>query len=158
MKVGMLMCSSLAKITVCLALVLVMCGCSPMIHHQGKNLEEDDLAQVKTGIHTKEDVTRILGSPSSMAAFDDSKWYYIYKRTEATAFFKPKITQQKITEVAFDKIGRVEEVKHLDLSNAQDVAYVERITPTSGHSGSFLKQIFGNFGRVARQDGAKAPQ
>ena len=150
--------SSFAKITVCLALALVIVGCSPMVQHQGKNLDDDDLQQVKSGIHNKEDVMRILGSPSSIAAFDNNKWYYIYKKTEATAFFKPKIAEQKITEIDFTQAGLVAQVKYLDLSDAKDVAYVERITPTSGHSGSFLKQIFGNFGRVARQDGAKGPQ
>ncbi|MBL0942444.1 MAG: outer membrane protein assembly factor BamE [Alphaproteobacteria bacterium] len=133
-------------------LLLLMVGCSPIIHHQGKIIEEASLKEIACGRHTREDVERILGSPSTLATFNDKTWYYISKTTEAKAFFTPEVIDQKTIAITFDDAGYVKEISARKLADAQDIEFVERVTPTTGHSMTFLQQVFGNFGRIARQD------
>lgn len=133
-------------------LLLHMVGCSPVIHHQGKLTEEVSLKEIIRGRHTREDVERILGSPSTLATFNDKTWYYISKTTESEAFFTPDVIDQKTIAITFDDAGYVKEIGERKLADAQDVEFVERVTPTTGHSMTFLQQIFGNFGRMTRQD------
>lgn len=133
-------------------LILLLAGCSPTVHHQGKFVEEDTLREIVRGRHTREDVERILGSPSTVATFNDKTWYYISKTTEATSFFTPKVIDQKALAITFDDVGSVKDVRECKLSDAKNIEFVERVTPTTGHSMSFLQQMFGNFGRMNRQD------
>jgi outer membrane protein assembly factor BamE (lipoprotein component of BamABCDE complex) len=135
-----------------LAGTLALGGCSPKVHHQGKAVELSEIEQVKVNQHTKEDVARILGSPSMQSMFADDRWYYFSKTTETTAFLKPVAAEQNIYVVNFNDSGLVSEVKHLDLGDSQKVAYVNRETPTTGQDTSVLQQIFGNFGKIAKKD------
>jgi outer membrane protein assembly factor BamE (lipoprotein component of BamABCDE complex) len=139
-----------SRVTLCL--VFLMVGCSPIVHHQGKLAEESALKEIARGRHTREDVERILGSPSTLATFNDKTWYYISKTTQAKAFFTPEVLDQKTIAITFDDAGYVKEIGELKLADAQDVELVERVTPTTGHSMTFLQQVFGNFGRMTRQD------
>jgi len=131
---------------------LALTGCSPKVHHQGKAIEQSELEQIKVNQHSKEDVARILGSPSMQSMFADDRWYYCSKTTETTAFMKPVASEQNVYVINFDKTGKVREIKHLDLDNSQQVSYVNRETPTTGQDTSMLQQLFGNFGRITRGD------
>lgn len=131
---------------------LALTGCSPKVHHQGKTIEQSELEQIKVGEHSKEDVARILGSPTMQSMFQDDRWYYYSKTTETTAFLKPVAAESNIFVVNFNKSGKVSEIRYLNLDNSQDVAYVNRETPTTGQDTSMLQQIFGNFGRITRSD------
>ena len=133
--------------------ILLACSlsaCSPIIDYHGKKPEPEQISHLKPGLHTRDDVLQILGSPTTQSAFDNNRWYYISETTESKAFLKPKVVEKKIVMVAFDSTSRVKEVKALDQIEGETVEYVERITPTHGHSRSILEQIFGNFGRISR--------
>ncbi len=135
-----------------LAGMLAIAGCSPKVHHQGKAIEESEIQQIKVNEHSKEDVSRMLGSPTMQSMFQDDRWYYFSKTTETTAFLKPVASEQNIYVINFNKSGKVREVKHLNLDNSQNVSYVNRETPTTGQDTSMLQQLFGNFGRITRSD------
>lgn len=122
-----------------------------MVHHHGKLIDREEIANITPGSHNKEDVFRLLGTPSTTATFDSNTWYYISKITEAKAFFAPKTTEQDVYVVEFDDSGIVKNIIHRGVEDSQEVVYVNRITPTTGQSTSFMQQIFGNFGRISRQ-------
>ena len=140
------------KIFIFSCLGLLLSACAPKIHYVGKNLEKEDVAKIKVGQHYKQDVAQILGSPSFYSMFQDDRWYYTSKVTEAKAFLKPVVSEQDTYVVSFDKNGVVKEVRHLGLGDAQKINYAGRETPTTGHDSSILKQLFGNFGRITRSD------
>ncbi len=113
---------------------LALAGCSPKVHHQGKAVEQAEIDQIKVNQHRKEDVAQILGSPTMYAMFQDDRWYYYSKITETKAFMKPVASEQNLYVITFDKGGVVRDIKHLDLDNSEDVAYVNRETPTPGQN------------------------
>ena len=115
---------------------------------RGKPLDPADLNQIKVARHTKADVQRVLGSPTLIDKFNPDAWFYLYRLTSTTAFFKPEEKTMKIVAVNFDKSGIVREVKKFGEQGTRDIAIVSRETPTRGRDVGYLEQIFGNFGRI----------
>src|ERR1700733_9114359 len=71
------------------AVALVGASCAPPPDMRGNLPEKTTLDQIKSGETDKAAVTKLLGSPSSVATFDSNTWYYISQETQKIAFFKP---------------------------------------------------------------------
>jgi outer membrane protein assembly factor BamE (lipoprotein component of BamABCDE complex) len=127
--------------------LLALCACTPQISTHGYRFDEASLAQLEPGRTTQDGVTRLLGSPSSVATFDPRVWYYISQRTEHKSFYQDRVVEQKVITVSFDDRGVLKSIDHHGLDDAHDVALVARETPTSGQELSLLQQFLGNIGR-----------
>ena len=138
------------------AVLLAGAACSGTVDTHGHVLREETTQQIQPGLQTREDVLRLLGTPSSRAAFDDNTWYYIGEKTESLAFFKPDLMERKVLVVRFDNSGHVTSAKALDAEDRQEVALVSRETPTAGHELGLLEQLLGNIGRFNSGAGAKS--
>lgn len=132
---------------VALLLVLGSAACESRLDTRGNLLDPNRLAEIKTGQHTRDEVAEILGSPSSIAAFDKETWYYISKRTETFAFFEPDVSDRQVVILRFDSQGVVTEVTSLGLKDGHVVQPVDRVTPTAGNEITIIKQLIGNLGR-----------
>ncbi|CAA6603306.1 conserved exported hypothetical protein [Rhodospirillaceae bacterium LM-1] len=128
-------------------------ACEPIVDVRGNLPNEEQLSLIKPGDIGKDDVLAMLGTPSSVAAFDDETWYYISSKTEQLAFFKPKETERKVVAISFEKSGLVKNVRQLGMQDGKIVQQVDRITPTAGNEMTFLEQLFGNVGRFSHQTG-----
>ena len=53
-------------------------------------------------------------------------------------------------EISFDEKNCISSMQKHGQEILRDVPYFEKVTPTVGHSASFLEQIFGNFGRIRK--------
>jgi outer membrane protein assembly factor BamE (lipoprotein component of BamABCDE complex) len=131
-----------------LAIILVA-ACSPRIATRGNAPDPEMLEQISVGESTKGDVTNILGSPSTVAAFDENVWLYISQVTETVAFLEPETVSQKVILVSFDAANRVEILSEYDLEDGKPVIPTDRVTPTAGRELTILQQLFGNLGRFS---------
>lgn len=129
--------------------VIFVSACSPRIATRGNAPEPEMLEQISIGESTKGDVTEILGSPSTVAAFDENVWLYISKTTETVAFFEPETVEQKVVLISFDEANRVEILSEYDLEDGKPVIPTDRVTPTAGREITILQQLFGNLGRFS---------
>jgi outer membrane protein assembly factor BamE (lipoprotein component of BamABCDE complex) len=136
------------------SLFLMLVGCTSHIDHRGKLPEPAEVGKIKANQHTKEDVLRMLGSPSSTSIFDENTWLYYYKVTERLSFFEPKSLEQKLIIIRFDAMDKVKEVL-ITAQPEEEIAPSKDITPSVGHERPLLHQIFGNFGRAAHKEGNK---
>lgn len=130
-----------------LALTVLLAACTTFVDQRGNLPEEDRLAQIQPGVTTREQVQQLLGTPSSTSTFDDSTWYYISMKTEQWAFLAPTTVDQKVVAIEFDQNGLVRDIQQRGLADANEVAMVERATPTPGKTLGFFEQLFGNIGR-----------
>ena len=137
----------LTTTTALLMLSITLASCTPTIAKRGNSIEEDQLKQIVVGESTREDVAKVLGTPTQMATFDDKTWYYIGQRTEKEAFFDPELKEQKIVTVEFTPEGKVSTVTKSGAEKAQDVDVVNAKTPTYGKNLTILQQLLGNIGR-----------
>src|SRR4051794_28802586 len=99
---------------------LVLAGCAKTIDQRGNLPADDKLAEIQTGVATRDDVIRLLGTPSSTGTFDDKTWYYISKRTEQFAFLQPELLDQQVVAIAFDENGTVRDLKRLGMADKRD--------------------------------------
>lgn len=107
------------------------------------------MSKINPGVHSRIDIANLLGSPSTISSFQDSKWYYIGQKTTQFAFFEPEVLERAVIEVSFDDKGVVSETKTYSLADGQDIDPVDRVTPTEGKKVTFLQQLIGNLGRFA---------
>src|ERR1700676_2328573 len=120
---------------------------SPTVSARGNLPTASQLSEIKPGVPEKATVTRVLGSPSTVASFDDTTWYYISQKTEELAFFKPEVRDPEVVAVSFDKDGTVKDVQNLRSKSPRGIEPVARTTPAPGKELSFIEQLLGNFGR-----------
>lgn len=133
-----------------LASAVALAACSPRIDQRGNLLDPDAVLAVQPGVQTKDQVAQLLGTPSTVATFDDKTWYYISKRTETTAFFPSDITDQQVLVVKFNESNVVEKVQMYGMDDAYEIEPVSRTTPTYGQKLTLLQQLFGNIGRFSK--------
>lgn len=128
----------------------LLAACSPRIDQRGNLLDPESVLAIAPGVQTREQVAQLLGTPSTVATFDDKTWYYVSKRTETTAFFAPSITDQQVLVVKFDDADVVEKVKLYGMDDAFEIEPADRTTPTYGQKLTILQQLFGNIGRFTK--------
>ena len=115
--------------------------------------------KLEIGAQSRDDVVRLIGSPSAVSTFNPNVWYYISQKQESWAFMKPEIVDQHVMQLTFNETGRLDAVKKYDQSDAEDITMVSRITPTAGKELTILEQILGNVGRFStpKQSNPGAP-
>jgi outer membrane protein assembly factor BamE (lipoprotein component of BamABCDE complex) len=142
------------RIALCCSLAaLAASACAPDVEEHGDLPTKSEIAQIHPGKTTKDDVVKILGSPSSVGVFDQNTWYYISRKTSQTAFFLPDTTDQQVYIVGFNKDGVVSAVAHKGLRDAENVTPAPGATPAPGRELTFLEQIIGNLGRFGSGGG-----
>lgn len=123
-----------------------------IMDNRGHEVEPEQLDKIKVGKTTKEQVTELLGTPSSVSTFGNNTWFYMSETTQRRAFFSPSVVKSNITRIEFDPQGHVKSLDSLTEKDQQVVSHVHRSTPTAGHSFGVLEQIFGNVGRFNGKD------
>lgn len=140
-----------------LALAAVsIAGCGATVDQRGNLPEADRLAEIQPGTTTRDQVVRILGTPSSTGVFDESNWFYISRKTKQFAFLNPEVLDQQVYIVRFDGNGVVASVDRKDLADARDIEPAPGATPAPGREMTIFEQILGNMGRFNRGGGASA--
>lgn len=129
-------------------LILTLSACSWLGTNQvGDVPETTRINAIKVGKHSKEDVVRLLGSPTSITLFEKESWLYIESKEQKRVFFHPKEIERTVVQVTFNSNGNVEKVKQLSLEDGKKVAIDETKTPVSGKDLSVIDELIGNFGR-----------
>lgn len=129
---------------------LLLGACTPTVAQHGNMLEDYQIEQIVTGVHTKSDVLRILGSPTTQAPFSDDIWYYIGQETEKRGILDPEVKQERIVIVAFDENGAVETINEAS-GDRIDIPVARDKTPTHGNDVTFMQQMLGNLGKFNPQ-------
>ena len=143
-----------APVFLVLASLLFGAGaCTPRAGTHGDPLVRDRVNSIVPGVHTRNDVAAILGSPSTNSPFDGEKWYYISSRTETFAFLPREEFDRQVVVIAFDEGGRVRSVEQFGQDRGQDAAIVRRETPTAGNDLNLMQEFLGNIGRFNKNEG-----
>lgn len=147
MSLSMNLFSYLSFAAASLMVGLTLSSCSPTVANRGNDVSEDALKQIQVGTSTREDVAKVLGTPTQTGTFDDKIWYYIGRRTEQTAFFDPDLVEQKVVAIKFTPEGKVEKINQGNAKYAQEIDMNGDKTPTFGKETSIAQQLLGNLGK-----------
>ena len=137
-----------------LVIGLGLAGCYPTVDHRGFNPEQMQLEKIENNISTKETVQDVLGSPSTTSLFpvegkNWTNWYYIYRKTETTSFFEPKIVDQLVVKVTLDEKDIVRNVETQKGIQGEKIKASKERTESTGYESSAMKDIFGNFNKYS---------
>ncbi|WP_395665608.1 outer membrane protein assembly factor BamE [Methylocella sp.] len=103
--------------------------------------------QVRVG-SSAEQVLTLLGTPTTTSTVGGSAWYYVSQTTDRSlAFMKPRVVDQRVFAVYFDKNKKVERIANYGLQDGKVFDFVSRTTPTAGAESTFLKGMFLNLMR-----------
>ena len=127
--------------------LLALGGCAPTVATHGWRLDPAAVAQIQPGKSTEADVQRLLGSPSSVATFDNDAWFYVNQKTEVRSFYQSKVESQDVLRVDFNRDGVVADVKQHDLAMAENIEPAPEKTRTMGNELTLVQQFIGNIGR-----------
>jgi outer membrane protein assembly factor BamE (lipoprotein component of BamABCDE complex) len=131
-------------------------ACEPVIDSRGHNPDVMDPDKIKVLKSSKDDVQTSLGTPSIKAELDGlDVWYYISKKTATTSFFKPKIQEEKVLKIVFNKNGKVKNRVLLNKLNACDLEPNSDRTTSTGYeesvTGSLLDDLNRKFNSSKKQ-------
>lgn len=130
----------------CAVCALALSACSPTVKQHGNILRDDQVAEIAPGVHTRTEVLRLLGSPTTTAAFDDNIWYYIGQETEKRGILDPEVIENRVFVVTFNDEGKVQDIGPID-EEMVDVPFSDDKTPTRGNDVTVVQQLLGNLGR-----------
>ncbi|HVV93792.1 MAG TPA: outer membrane protein assembly factor BamE [Hyphomicrobiales bacterium] len=121
------------------------CGGSSIseTHVRGYMLSENALQQIPVG-SSQEQVSVVMGTPSTTASLNGDIWYYISQKTvRPVAFMNPHIVDQHVVAVYFDKNKKVTRIANYGLKDGKVFDFISRTTPTSGIEQTFLQRALG---------------
>ena len=111
------------------------------------NLPDAQLVSLlKVGIDSKKSTTQILGEPTFRGVLGDNSFYYVGTVNSKLAFLDPKLDNQFILELNFDKNNKLKKLYLYDENESINVSMSSLETKHSGKKLTFLQQIFGNIG------------
>ncbi len=145
---------TLRKILCCLCALVMLAPLTSCLNTvtRGHLKEDEALSHIKTGITSKSEVAKELGTPSSESSFGDKTWYYISTIKQNRSVFAPTIVDQHTIEIIFDASDVVSSIKEYSLADSKNIQVAQRITPTEGEHLGFFEQIFANLGRFNKDD------
>lgn len=134
------------KIIFCCLVTANIIACSPVIAQRGNLLQDYQVNDIIAGQHTRSDVLRVLGSPTTQSTFDSNIWYYIGQETEKRGILDDEVISERIVVVSFTEEGIVKTIEDRDTQRLQ-IPYARSKTPTHGNELTFTQQLLGNMGR-----------
>lgn len=114
---------------------------------RGNKVDPELLAQLVPGTSTRADVVTLIGSPTAKATFDDNTWIYIGEVTKPIIGGTQEVRDQQVVMLTFDAGGVLRNIEKRGPDDSQNVAVVNRATPSPGNNASILQQLLGNVGR-----------
>ena len=92
----------------------------------------------------------MIGTPTYIPDYSSENWYYINRTISRKAWFKPKVIQQRIVEVNFNKNNQVSQIFLLENSHNEQLAVNNSYTETEGTEKSGLQKFVKNLGRFTK--------
>jgi outer membrane protein assembly factor BamE (lipoprotein component of BamABCDE complex) len=113
------------------------------VQTRGYVLQDGALEQVPVGA-SRDQVAFVLGTPTTIATFDNSVYLYITQQVERLPGGAPTVIDQRVIAVYFDRANRVSRIANYGLEDGRVIDFVTRATPTGGREQTFIGQIFQN--------------
>jgi outer membrane protein assembly factor BamE (lipoprotein component of BamABCDE complex) len=147
-KSGLSRLVSWVRLSVWGTVLAAMCACTPIYRNHGYVPRDEDLAAVKVGESTQEDVAFAVGRPSAIGVLTGSGWYYVGSRFRQIGIKAPQEIDRQVVAISFDDKGIVSNVERFGLQDGEVVTISRRVTSSNVKGVSFLRQLLGNIGNL----------
>ena len=120
------------------------CGLKVIDNHGQIYEENANFEELEIGKTTKNEVVKLLGSPSTTSNFDEEQsWIYINSEFRRFIFLDGTNTDQKILILSFNQnvLNNKELLSRNDINN---IKYEESVTDSRGKKVNWVKEFFTN--------------
>ena len=129
----------------------LIAGCSATFRNHGYIPNEEDLANLVVGVDTRDTVASSVGRPGVAGITDASGWYYVRSRFKTFAYRAPEEIDRQVLAISFDAGGTVTNIERFGLERGRVVRLSRRVTTENTRGIGFLRQAFGNLGRLTTE-------
>ena len=140
------------KLSVLAVSMTVLASCGATFRNHGYIPPAEDLQNVVVGVDTRDTVASAVGRPCGSVILTDCGWFYVRSRYRNFAWRAPEEIDREVLAISFDSAGVVANVETFGLERGQVVRLSRRVTTSNTEGVGFLRQAFGNLGRIATGD------
>ena len=113
----------------------------PVVKHHGVHFLEKKQSSLIVNKTNKNDITKILGNPSTKSKFDDDIWIYIERKQTQSKFKnlgKMKIYKNDILVLEINKDGILKKKDFYNIDDMKNIKIAEATTQTGFQKNSFI--------------------
>ena len=135
------------RLIAALFVVTLVAACGATFRNHGYIPPPQDLAQIEIGA-SRDSVAEAIGRPGVAGITDASGWYYVRSRFRTFAWRAPVEVDRRVLAVSFTPAGTVSNVEEFGLERGRIIRLSRRTTTQNTQGVGFLRQAFGNLGRI----------
>ena len=147
--------SRVMRVGLVVVLVGLFAACSATYRNHGYMPTDTDVEVLQIGVDTRETVAQAIGQPGTAGLLTSSGWYYVQSRFKHFTYNAPEEIDRQVLAVSFSDSGTVTNIERFGLEDGRVVVLSRRVTATNIKGVSFLRQLFGSFGRINLEDSLK---
>ncbi|MDA7689746.1 outer membrane protein assembly factor BamE [Candidatus Pelagibacter sp.] len=124
-----------------LSLFISACTLKKVERHHGVRFLNKKQEKLTVNQSNKNDIIKLLGSPSTKSTFDNDLWIYIERITDnssLTKFGSERIIVNNVLLLEINNIGLLEKKEFLDLTNMQKLNFAKQTTESQYNKRTFL--------------------
>ena len=124
-----------------ISLFISACTLKKVEKHHGVRFLDKKHEKLTVNKSNKNDILYLLGSPSTKSTFDNDLWIYIERKTNnssLTKFGSERIIVNNVLLLEINNMGLLAKKEFLDLTNMQDLKFVEQTTENQYKKDTFV--------------------
>ena len=124
-----------------ISLFISACTLKKVEKHHGVRFLNKKQEKLTVNQSNKNDILKLLGSPSTKSTFDNDLWIYIERKTDnssLTKFGNERIIVNNILLLEINNMGLLEKKEFLDLTNMQELKFADQTTENQYKKNTFV--------------------
>ena len=124
-----------------LSLFISACTLKKVERHHGVHFLNKKQEKLTVNQSNKNDILKLLGSPSTKSTFDNDLWIYIERKTDnssPTKFGSERITVNNVLLLEINNMGLLASKEFLDLKKMKDLKFAKQTTESQYKKNTFL--------------------
>ena len=123
------------------ALFISACNLKKVQKHHGVRFLDKKQEKLTINKSNKNDILKLLGSPSTKSTFDNDLWIYIERTTDNSSLLKfgeEKIIVNNVLLIEINNMGLLEKKEFFNLNSMQKIKFTEKTTETLNKKSTFV--------------------
>ena len=124
-----------------ISLFITACTLKKVERHHGVRFLDKKQEKLTVDQTNKNDILKLLGSPSTKSTFDNDLWIYIERKTDNSSLSKfgsKRIIVNNVLLLEINNMGLLEKKEFLDLANMQELKFAEQTTENQYKKNTFV--------------------
>ena len=124
---------------------------------RGQYVDDSTVKEIEHKKLNKLEIENALGTPTIIPNYSTDTWYYIQRILAKRAWFDPKVVEQRIVKVKFDKHDTLESVTIL-IDSQEAINIIGEYTKAHGTELNAAQKFVKNMGRFNKTTDGKKKQ